>query len=299
MPLAIGRRTASRKDITTTLYEELTILKQIVAWLIDEGYLAGAEKINMPLRKAESRRPYCWTVAEVDAIIEQCRQLGLDWLGIVVVGLTCTGLRIGELASLRWSDVSLEPGKEMLSLTDETGHEDQGDARRQTKSGRSRSVPILPALVTVLQRMPKTAAHVFHGPEGGRLKADTVRHSLIKNVLTPLASRFPALAGAKGFEDGRLHSFRHYFCSQCANAGVPERMLMHWLGHADSAMVRHYYHANNEEARRQMLRLELLGDAGKRFAGAVNGTASQIWEDSPGRESSMATVTEARDWHSD
>jgi integrase len=287
---AVGYKTPTgrqKKYRHKTLHNELTTLKQLVAWLIEDGYLGKAEKINMPLKKAESQRPHCWTGAEVEAIIEQCREPGLQWLGNVVVALACTGLRIGELASLRWSDVSLEPGKEMLTLTDETGHEGHGEAgRRQTKSGRSRSFPIQPALVAVLKRLPQSGTYVFHGPRGGRLKPDTVRNVLIDKVLTLLAERFPAHAGAKGFKDGRLHSFRHYFCSQSANSGVPERMLMQWLGHADSEMVRRYYHLNDEEARRQMLRLDLIGQAGKRFTGIINGTAIHTTEESPSRESS-------------
>ena len=34
---------------------------------------------------------------------------------------------------------------------------------------------------------------------------------------------------------------------------------MAWLGHTDSAMVMHYYHLNDAEARRQMNRIEFLG----------------------------------------
>ena len=50
-------------------------------------------------------------------------------------------------------------------------------------------------------------------------------------------------------------------------------VVKEWLGTA-SAMVRHYYHLNDEEAKRQMESLDLL-DAGKRFAGEINGTAIQ------------------------
>ena len=103
---------------------------------------------------------------------------------------------------------------------------------------------------------------VFHGPKGGRLKPDTVRRALIREVLAPLRERFPTPPGQVGFADGRLHSFRHYFCSTCANRGVPEQVVMQWLGHRDSAMVRHYYHLFDDEAQRQMSRLDFLGEAG-------------------------------------
>jgi integrase len=100
------------------------------------------------------------------------------------------------------------------------------------------------------------------------LKPDTVRRILVREVLEPLAHRFPR-TGHKGFRDGRLHSFRHYFCSTCANSGVPERMVMEWLGHVDSEMVRHYYHLHDAEARQRMAGLDFLGGAGGRSAGDV------------------------------
>jgi hypothetical protein len=39
-------------------------------------------------------------------------------------------------------------------------------------------------------------------------------------------------------------------------------MAMDWLGHADSEMIRHYYHLHGEEARRRMDSLDFLGGAG-------------------------------------
>ena len=91
------------------------------------------------------------------------------------------------------------------------------------------------------------------------LKPDTVRINLIRDVLTPLAEKFPATIGVDGFTDGRLHSFRHYFCSICAGSNVPEQVVKEWLGHADSRMVRHYFHLHDDEAQRQMRRVDFLG----------------------------------------
>ena len=82
-----------------------------------------------------------------------------------------------------------------------------------------------------------------------------------------LTGKFAALHGQRGFQNGRLHSFRHAFCSTCANSGVPERMVMEWLGHADSEMVRWYYHLHDDEARRRMADLDFLGGAGGRSTG--------------------------------
>lgn len=80
----------------------------------------------------------------------------------------------------------------------------------------------------------------------------------MREVLTPLSSHFPSPDGKPGFRDGRLLSFRHYFCSTCANGGASEAAVMHWLGHRDSQMVRHYYHLHNAEAPRQMSQVTFI-----------------------------------------
>jgi integrase len=247
-----------------TLHNELTTLKQCVRWLIEAGHLAGCEPIKLKLRKAESQRAYCYRPVEVDAILRRCREVpGLGWIGDAVTGLACTGLRIAELANLKWADIDL--GHNRLTLTDESGGRGvNGESKRTLKSGHSRSLPLHADLIAVLGRLKKSDQYVFHGPAGGRLKPDFIRRMLLRDVLTPLAEKFPAVNGGQGFIDGRLHSFRHYFVSACANGGVPERVVMEWVGHADSAMVRHYFHLHDEEAQRRMNGLNLLGGAAGR-----------------------------------
>ena len=221
-------------------------------WLVKGGHLPAGRRIELPLQKARGTDTYCWRPEEVRAMLEHCRgRPELEWLGGVILALAATGLRISELAGLRWSDADLDAG--MIRLVDETGsgrRTGKGPART-LKSGRDRSFPIQEELLPVLLAMPRHPdGSVFHGPRGGRLKPDVVRRVLVRDVLKPLS------AGA-GFADGRLHSFRHFFCSLCANRGVSQRVVMRWLGHSDSRMVEHYYHLNDDEARRQMGRIKL------------------------------------------
>ena len=244
-----------------TEYLELTTLKQVVKWLIDEGHLPASCRIHLPLEKPQGTTTYCWRAEEVHAMVRHCRMHAeLDWLGDVFTALACTGLRISELASLRRSDIDLE--NNLVRLTDESTQPKRNRQQvRQTKSGRSRSFPVHPDLQPVLAKLlrPKGDGFVFHGPKGGRLKPDTVRQTLVREVLTALEEEFPSRDGELGFKDGRLHSFRHYFASTCANSGVPEQVVMRWLGHQDSRMVQHYYHLHDEVAQRQMERLSFVG----------------------------------------
>jgi integrase len=255
-----------------TEYLELTCLKQVLKWLTIAEHLPASCQVCLELPKPQGTKTYCWRIEEVQAIIQFCRQhTGLDWLGDVMTALACTGLRISELASLRWSDI--DQALNLVKLTDETTWSRRRRHRnvRGTKSGRSRSFPIHQDLLRVLEKRSRSEdGLIFHGPLGGKLKPDTVRRVLVRDVLTPLAKQFPTPEGDIGFKDGRPHSCRHFFCSVCANSGVPEQVVMAWLGHRDSSMVRHYYHLHDDEAQKQMKRVQLLGETGG--AGAAGPT---------------------------
>jgi integrase len=86
-------------------------------------------------------------------------------------------------------------------------------------------------------------------------------------VLKPLAKNFPSKAGEQNLLDGRVHSFRHYFCSRCAREGIAVQTLMLWLGHQDSSMIRHYYHLHDDQAQLQMNKLKSISDSAQRSAG--------------------------------
>ncbi len=253
----------NRRAAYRTQFLEITTVKQVVGWLIRAGRLPQGCRIDLPLRKPQGSRTYCWRPEEVRAMVDYCRaKPELNWLGNVLVALAFTGLRIAELSGLRWSNIDMASG--MIHLPDNTSTARPGDALQTTKSGRDRSFPIHAKLRDVLRELPQTAAgFVFFGPRGGRLKPDTVRTILVKDVLRPLAPKFPTRAGERGFASGRLHGFRHTFVSSCARCGVPEATVMRWLGHAESRMVKHYFHLFDDEARRQMRRLHLFElDAG-------------------------------------
>jgi len=241
-----------------TLYLELTTVKQAVKNLIEEGHLPEACRIVMPLTKPNDSPTYCYLPEEVDAIVAFCMEKDeLIWLGQVAIALACTGMRIAELAALRWSDVDFE--RNVIRVENDPGKQKGKGKRRRTKNRRDRSFPIQAEFLDVLKNLRRHEdGRVFHGPLGGLLKPDTVRNTLKDKVLTPVAKAFRARGVETGMQHGRLHSLRHYFCSECANSSVPMQVVMNWLGHQDSKMVRYYYHLSDKRSQDEMSRLSFV-----------------------------------------
>lgn len=230
-----------------TQYLELVVICQACKWFVSEGLLPAESRFKYRLKKPRAEQGYCWTNEEVNAILDHCAaDPKLHWLRNVLVALCYTGLRISELATLSWSNVDLPGG--LLKLE-----------ARNTKTGRPRTLPIHRHLRSVLDGLPRANdGYVFRGASGRRLNAGGVRTALVEKVIEPLKGRFPGLGDGKSFKDGRLHAFRHLFCSICHRSGVPELVVKNWLGHRDSQMVHTYFHANSAVEREMMNGIDFL-----------------------------------------
>lgn len=245
-----------------TVYLELTLLKSVNAWLIEKKLLGTESKIALSLQKPQGTDTYCYSRAEVSAMAKHCREkANLQWLADVIQGLALTGMRIGELAGLRHSDIDLTPGRETIRIADERSSRRKREAgtARTTKGRRSRTIPVHSELRDVIAKLPRKAdGLVFHGSMGGRLRPRNVLEQFIRHVITPLSKEYSTPEGEIGFRDGRLHSLRHFFCSQCFLGGASEGEIREWLGHADSKMVEHYRHLRSEDAQRKMNQIRFL-----------------------------------------
>jgi integrase len=194
-------------------------------------------------------------------MVRRCEsEPGRTWMTNVIMTLAHTGLRISELAGLRWSDVNLT--KNTIRVADKRASQRKKDAgtARTTKGRRSRIIPLHSVLKRTLLKLPRQAdGMVLHAVQGGKLLPRNVLQAFIDEVIEPLKKQFPAPVGEIGFEHGRLHSFRHFFCSQAFLGGASEGEIREWLGHVDSKMVEHYRHLRNDDVQRKMDQIDFLG----------------------------------------
>jgi len=253
-------RALSLRYATRTLYFELTEVKSVLNWLMDEKHLPREASFRFPLSKPDGSDTYCYTREQVVEMLKLCEQQpDLEWLRNIILVLACTGLRIGELASLRWTDIDFEGNA--IRLTDERSSKrrtDMGTARR-TKGRRSRTIPLnLEARSLLSQLTREKHGKVLCGPTGRAIREDRIREKFVKFVIEPLAKQFPTPEGEFGFEHARFHSFRHYFISQAFIGGATEGEIMDWVGHRDSKTVSIYRHLRNEDAQRRMNQINFV-----------------------------------------
>ena len=246
-----------------TVYLELTLLKSVNQWLIENKKLPADARIKCRLSKPQGTDTYCYTGDEVAAMIKHFESNPLlGWLLNVIIALAHLGVRIGELAGLRWSDVDLT--NNVITVADERASRRKrlAGTMRTTKGKRSRQIPIHPRLREVLSKMKrKPDGRVFHAERGGQIRPRNVLSVFIRDVIDKLKAKFPTPEGEVGFEHGRLHSFRHFFVSQCFLGGASEGEIRQWVGHADSKMVEHYRHLGRKDALAKMEQITFVPPA--------------------------------------
>lgn len=142
-----------------------------------------------------------------------------------------TGMRRGELLSLRWRDIDLALKVAQL---------------RETKNGHPRSVPLTPNAVAILESLDRDSDRVFPvSPNALRLSWERLR---VKAKLTDL----------------RLHDLRHEAVSHFFELGlsVPEVAVI--SGHRDPRMLARYTHLRPTDIADKLAVLTRQNEAGTR-----------------------------------
>ena len=143
----------------------------------------------------------------------------------VIRAVILTGARISELLELRWDHV--RPDEAELHLPD-------------TKTGFSRR-PISGETLALFQNVERVPGSPF------------VFRS-IKSKTTPLPyntveKAFRRIVEAAGVKNCTLHTVRHWFATQTANAVSNARVGMALTGHKSHAAYINYVHSDREQAR--------------------------------------------------
>lgn len=220
-------RAASWGVIESSPLTRYKLLKEdrqsIVRYLNEDEYecLLAALDARQERHRTERLSHIKWSHERRVRPPEQLAEIFTDYLKPLVVTALNTGLRRGELFSLRWIDVNL--AQSFLTVRGAVA-----------KSAKTRHVPLSKTAHAVLsdwfRQADKTSELVFPSPAGGGAQLSTIKKSWA-NVLEA--------ARIEGF---RFHDLRHTFASWLVMRGASIFVVKELLGHSTIDMTMRYAH---------------------------------------------------------
>jgi len=196
-----------------TINREVALLKHMFTKALEWGRLKENPAKKVKLLDGEVERVRYLMPDEIKTLLSKCD----DFLRPIVIVAVNTGLRKGELFSLRWRDINFEVG--IISIL-----------KTNTKNKTRKDIPMNKAVTATLTGMSRRGQHVFCKEDGAILKYSSVRKSFGKAVRK------------SGIEDFRFHDLRHSFASNLVMAGVDILIVQQLMGHKDLKMTLRYSH---------------------------------------------------------
>jgi len=219
------------KVADSTVNRELALLKRMFNLAITWDLFLGLN----PVRKVKFFREFNTGLRVLSPQEEEkLLQNAIPYLQDLIRFALNTGLRIGEIFSLRWSNVDLKKG--ILSVF-------------ASKTQTIREIPINSETRNVLEAwwLGKKNEGVFYNPQTGKPFVD-------------LKTGFALACRKAGIVDVTWHTLRHTFASRLVNSGVDIVTVKELLGHSSISVTMRYAHTNIDSKRAAVEKLEGFGD---------------------------------------
>lgn len=254
----------------------LCVANQILAFA-NRKYAADIPLLPQPSQKAKEKAVHIFSRAEQTSLLA-CLYGRTDHAAAATLLCLHTGLRLGELCALKWSDIDFAgmtltvgrtvqriamPGCGTRTILLETAP--KNDSSRRT-------IPLTAGLLAMLSHLHKEddAQQPYHPMDDHH---DGNRHCYVFGGVKPQDPRtmqyqFQKILAQAGLERRNFHLLRHTFATNCAENGMDVKTLSELLGHSNiKTTLSRYIHPTMDEKRRQM---RMLSD----FYGQIGGQAA-------------------------
>jgi integrase len=186
--------------------------------------------------------------------LEEAAKASDDINRIGVILCLYTGLRVGELCGLMWSDIDFERRLLHVRRTSQRVKNTEGTAKTKVtflkpKSGTSqRSIPLPGFLIALLdEHLKDSSGEYVISRDGASIEPRNIQY------------RFKKLLASAKVKDVNFHTTRHTFATRALESGFDVKTLSEILGHASAAVtLKKYAHTMDEHKRRSMESLAAL-----------------------------------------
>lgn len=202
-----------------TVNNQLTVLGRCLRSAVDWGRIAHMPRVK--LMKAHSQNTDFLTQDEMTRLLGAPIVTSVQLMAFTALR---SGLRLGELLGLSWSDIDFESN--VLTVQ----HSWVRREMTSPKSHRIRHIPLGGELRALLYAVRRSRGFVFPGVGDKPWSTDGAARELKR------------LCERTGVRKIGWHVLRHTFASHIAMRGVPMRSLQQLMGHSTILMTERYAH---------------------------------------------------------
>ena len=236
-PVHIQRFLKERQHLSLSALKHINItLKGIFATAIENKICSESPVRSIKAPRGSNKAIEVFTVDELAKITKVATTIEN---GHYVLLPLYTGLRVGELLALQWSDID----DEIITVKRSRARaEGGGYENKVTKSGKIRYVGITEPLRNVIDNIPRTGLYVFNerGKQLSPHQFDSRYYSVLKSLeVTP---RSP-------------HKCRHTYATYLVKGGADLRTVQAILGHSSLAVTEIYAHVDTSDIMRNVRKL--------------------------------------------
>jgi len=205
-----------------TLNRDVAVIKHILYWAVDQGYLQTNPLARIPLvRERRKRRP-------VMSIEEEMLVLAAapPHLTPIIIFALYTGMRRGEILKQLWEDIDFP--RRLLFVS-----------QSKTPEGEAREIPLTNRIFDILSEIRANAGPVF-----------TFNDKPIRAIKTAWKSTLRRA----GISHYRFHDLRHTFATRLMEIGVQQEIRKALMGHSSGESVHSTYVHVELPAKRDAIR---------------------------------------------
>lgn len=228
------------KDMSYSAKRHINIaLNGIFKTAVENHFCKENPVRSMPMQKTDSDTIKVFSLTQVQQILDASK---MHPNSAYVLFPLYSGMRLSEIIALQWSAVDLVNDEIKISAA-MTRSEKGGYEEGQTKSRKSRIVPLSPEFKAAIQKLPVNGLYVFTDDGSAPL------------TLHQYEYRYKKFFTDNGIEYLSPHKCRHTYATYLLRGGADLRVIQTLLGHSKISVTEIYTEVNVDDLKNNITKL--------------------------------------------
>lgn len=251
---SLGNLIAINNELSPKSLKHISVIFKSIVKFINEKYDFNIELKEYQFTNTYDKKFNVLSVSEQEKLEKYLlKQTDPSKLGVYLC--LYTGIRIGELCALRWSDIDLDNGILRINKTMQRIQNTDNNSNVRTKiiievpkSDTSvREIPLSMFIINLLKRHEPINAKSLYFLTGN------IKHIEPRT----LQNKFKKYLENAGIENINFHALRHTFATRAIESGMDIKSVSEILGHSTVKMtLEKYVHITMEQKKKQINKLK-------------------------------------------